>query len=163
MRGPHSSFPAPDDPAVFLSAWAGDLGLDDGVPQSIYRLDTEGMTQLGLRALRPGESWEIPGGNGTVDFVGFERWASFQIAHDPGKEPALIASILALAGLMLSLFVRRRRIWVRAAPDGSGETVVSVAGLMRSDDGDLTSDVEAVTVAVVESTGTQPQGRSTAT
>ena len=163
VRGPHSSFPAPDDPAVFLSAWAGDLGLDDGVPQSIYRLDTEGMTQLGLRALRPGESWEIPGGNGTVDFVGFERWASFQIAHDPGKEPALIASILALAGLMLSLFVRRRRIWVRAAPDGSGETVVSVAGLMRSDDGDLTSDVEAVTVAVVESTGTQPQGRSTAT
>jgi cytochrome c biogenesis protein len=28
VRGPHSVFPAPDNPAVFLSAWQGDLGLD---------------------------------------------------------------------------------------------------------------------------------------
>lgn len=144
VRGPHSVFPAPDDPAVFLSAWAGDLGLDEGVPQSIYALDTEGMTQLGLQALRPGETWDLPGGNGTVEFAGIERWASFQIAHDPGKEPALISAMVALAGLMLSLFVKRRRVWVRAAPGDSGDTVVSVAGLMRSDDGDLGPDVDAV-------------------
>ena len=40
-------------------------------------------------------------------------------------------------GLMLSLFVRRRRLWVRATPTGgeggSGRTVVEVGGLPRSD------------------------------
>ena len=30
--GPHSTFPAPDYPAVFLSAFSGDLGLDSGQP-----------------------------------------------------------------------------------------------------------------------------------
>lgn len=150
VRGPHSTFPEADDPAVFLSAWAGDLGLDSGVPQSVYRLDTEAMTQLGIEALRPGESWALPGGNGTVEFVGLTRWASFQIAHDPGKEAALGAAIVALAGLMLSLFVQRRRVWVRASDDSEGTTVVSVAGLARSDDADLGPDVDAVVNAVNE-------------
>ena len=51
-----------------------------------------------------------------MEFAGFERWASFQIAHDPGKELALLASMVAIAGLMLSLFVRRRRVWVQVVP-----------------------------------------------
>jgi cytochrome c biogenesis protein len=33
--------------------------------------------------------------------------------RDPGKQYALIGSILAIIGLMISLFVRQRRIWVR--------------------------------------------------
>ena len=148
VRGPHSTFPAPDDPAVFLSAWAGDLGLDGGVPQSIYSLDTEGMTQLGLEALRPGQTWDLPGGNGSIEFAGYERWASFQIAHDPGKEPALISAILALVGLMLSLFVRRRRLWVRATTDEDGITVVSAAGLMRIDEGELSPDLDQLETAL---------------
>ena len=28
-----------------LSVWSGDLGLDDGVPQNVYQLETDGMTQ----------------------------------------------------------------------------------------------------------------------
>ena len=153
VRGPHSTFPEADDPAVFLSAWAGDLGLDSGVPQSLYALDTEGMTQLGIEALRPGETWELPGGNGTVEFVGLIRWASFQIAHDPGKEPALVASMVALAGLMMSLFIQRRRVWVRASESAAGVTVVTVAGLARSDEADLAPEVDAVVDALDEGSG----------
>ncbi|MBM3688861.1 MAG: cytochrome c biogenesis protein ResB [Actinobacteria bacterium] len=152
VRGPHSIFPAPDDPAVFLSAWAGDLGLDSGVPQSVYALKTEGMTQLGLEALRPGQSWDLPGGNGTIAFVGLERWASFQIAHDPGKEPALISAMVALLGLMMSLFIRRRRVWVRVADEGAGVTLVTTAGLMRSDEGEVSEDVDAAAQALGERT-----------
>ena len=94
---------------------------------------------------------------GSVEFAGIERWASFQIAHDPGKEPALISAALALVGLMLSLFIRRRRLWVRAsavdadtpdAVDGSGTTVVSVAGLMRTDEGDLSEDLDQVAASL---------------
>lgn len=143
VRGPHSSFPAPDDPSVFLGAWEGDLGLDSGIPQSIYTLTVEEMEQLGLRALRPGESWELPGGAGTVEFTDFERWASFQIAYDPGKEAALVASVLAMIGLSLSLFVQRRRVWVKVAQDpDTGQTRVEVAGLAKASGDDPHENVD---------------------
>lgn len=144
IRGPHSVFPAPDDPSVFLSALTGDLGLDEGVPQSVYSLDASRMEQIGLESLRPGETWVLPDGAGTVEFTGFERWASFQIAHDPGKELALAAAVLAMAGLMLSLFVRRRRVWVKALAGPAGGTLVQVAGLAKSESGNLADEVAAL-------------------
>ena len=139
--GPHSTFPAPDYPAVFLAAFAGDLGLDDGVPQSVYTLDTSAMEQLGLESLLPGDTWELPDGAGSIELVGWERWASFQIAHDPGKELALLASVVAMVGLMLSLFVRRRRLWVKVLPDDAGGTLVQVAALAKSEAADLRPDL----------------------
>ena len=129
--GPHSTFPAPDDPALFASAFTGDLGLDTGVPSNVFTLDTQGLERLGLDALRPGESWTLPNGAGTLEFVGLDRWASFTIAADPGKGAALIAALAAILGLCLSLFVRRRRIWVRVdeiEPD-PGEPGAAKAGL----------------------------------
>lgn len=150
IQGGISVFPAPDNPRLFLSAFTGDLGLDDGIPQSVYRLDSTRMTQIGLQALDLGQGWVLPDGTGTVAFIGWERWASFQIAYDPGKELALISSILAMAGLMLTLFVKRRRIWVKATADGAGITVVQVAGLTKAssldddDIGSLEDDISAV-------------------
>jgi cytochrome c biogenesis protein len=35
------------------------------------------------------------------------------VVRDPGKQYALIGSILAITGLLISLFIRQRRIWVR--------------------------------------------------
>lgn len=144
--GPHSTFPGPDYPAVFLSAFTGDLGLDTGSPQSVYTLDTSAMTQLGLESLLPGDTWTLPQGAGSVEFTGFERWASFQIAQDPGKELALIAAMTAIAGLMLSLFVRRRRLWVKVAVVDGGGTLVQVAALGRTEAADLTDDVTVLAV-----------------
>lgn len=141
VRGPHSTFPAPDFPAVFLSAFTGDLGMDSGVPQSVYRLDTSAMEQIGLESLLPGATWELPDGAGTVTFTGFERWASFQIASDPGAGLALAAAVAAMAGLLVSLFVRRRRIWVRATPKDGGGTLVQVAGLAKTEAPDLPVEV----------------------
>ena len=140
--GPHSVFPAPDYPAVFLAAFTGDLGMDDGSPQSVYTLDTTDLEQVGLESLLPGDRWDIPGGVGSIEFVGLERWSSFQIAHDPGKELALISSVLAMVGLMLSLFVRRRRMWVRVSTSPSGGTLVEIASLGKTEGVDLDSDVE---------------------
>jgi cytochrome c biogenesis protein len=148
--GPHSIFPAADDPSVFFSAWTGDLGLDSGVPQSIYRLVTDDMTQLGLEAMRPGDSWDLPEGAGTITFTGFDRWASFQIAFDPGKELTLAAAVIAMIGLMASLFIRRRRLWVRATTNDVGVTVVEVGALGRSDSVDVTDDVSSMVQALEE-------------
>ena len=125
-RGPHSVFPAPDDPVLFVSAFTGDLGLDSGVPRNVFQLDTANLTQVGLQALRPGDTWDLPGGRGTVELVGVDRWASFTISHDPGKLLALVSAVLAITGLSLSLFVRRRRIWVRVSPEPTGPSVEGV-------------------------------------
>lgn len=139
VRGPHSVFPAPDDPALFLSAWVGDLGLNTGVPQSVYSLDTDLMSQAGIKALRPGETWDLPEGLGTFEFVGLTRWASFQIAHDPGKEIALYSTVAALVGLMLSLFVRRRRVWLRVVGPADSRTV-EIGALARGEETRATDD-----------------------
>ena len=153
VRGPHSTFPAPDDPALFMSAFKGDLGLDSGTPQSVYRLITDDMKQIGLAQLRPGESWKLPDGSGTVSFEGYERWASFQIAYDPGKELALLAAAIAIIGLMMSLFIRRRRVWVKIV-ESDGVTVVQLAGIMRTstfedeDIGVLAEDLDLIEQAL---------------
>ena len=59
---------------------------------------------------------------------------SLAITYDPGQIPALFCGILAIAGLLLSFFIRRRRVFVRAVPgpDGVG-SVVTVGGLTRTD------------------------------
>ncbi len=154
VRGPHSTFPEDDDPAVFLAAWTGDLGLDSGRPQSVYRLDTEGMTRIGIDALRPGESWELPDGSATVTFDGYVEWASFSVARDPGKELALLASVVAMIGLAASLLISRRRVWVRVNPGPGGVTVVEVAGLTRSEHASVADEVEALTEALPVTTST---------
>jgi len=162
-RGPFSTFPAPDYPAVFLSAFSGDLGLGSGRPQSVYTLNTDAMSQLGLESLRPGEAWTLPAGAGRVEFTGYQRWASFQIANDPGKELALIATVSAMCGLVASLSVRRRRLWIKAYPAAdAGATRVEIAGLMKSGDA-AQSDHDVATLVEIAAGGRSLPARKGAT
>jgi cytochrome c biogenesis protein len=130
-----SAFPAPLNPAVSLVSYAGNLGMNSGPAQSVYQLDTTGLHQLPIRPrpLAPGQSMKLPDGDGTLTFTGYRQWISLAITYDPGTLPALIAGLTALAGLLLSFFVRRRRMFARACPGAGGRTVVDVGGLARSD------------------------------
>ena len=135
-----SVFPAADNPVVSLIAYAGNLGMNTGAPQSVYQLDTSGMQQLTAnpQVLLPGQSLKLPGGRGTITFTGYVPWVSLAITHDPGQLPALICGIAALGGLLLSFMIRRRRVFVRAIGgirDRAGEhgTTVQVGGLARTD------------------------------
>jgi len=134
-----SVFPAPEAPALTVVGFRGDLNLDNGLPQSVYALDdrsdlepVDGDTP---HRLDEGETWDIPGG-GSITFVETTEWATFQVTQDPGKLVALIASTVMVIGLCLSLFVRRRRVWVRVSSagvdQGAGRTVVEFAGLARN-------------------------------
>jgi cytochrome c biogenesis protein len=127
------------------------LGLDDGVPQSVHQLDVSTLTQLKGKdgkptrlLMAPGETMTLPDGAGSVTFEGVKRFAALDIRYDPTKGAALIAALLALAGLTTSLFVRRRRLWVRVGVDADGRTVVEAAGLARGDDAGLALQVQAV-------------------
>ena len=129
-----SVFPAPDRPVVSLIAYGGNLGLDSDASQTVYSLDTTGMKQLTTKpiVLSQGQTLKLPGGKGSITFAGYQLWGSFTITHDPGQLPALACGIGALAGLLLSFLVRRRRVFVRVRPGDSG-SVVSLGGLARTD------------------------------
>ena len=129
-----SVFPAADHPVVSLIAYAGNLGMNSGPPQSVYQLDTSGMQRLTAipQVLQPGQTLQLPGGRGAITFTGYVPWASLAITHDPGQLPALICGIAALGGLLLSFMIRRRRVFVRARPGENG-TTVQVGGLARTD------------------------------
>ncbi|MBO0816904.1 MAG: cytochrome c biogenesis protein ResB, partial [Actinobacteria bacterium] len=150
----NSAFPAPYRPAVSLVSFAGNLGMNSGVPQSVYQLDTAGLHRLAVRPrpLSPGQSIRLPNGMGTLTFTGYRQWISLAITYDPGQLPALIAAIAALAGLLVSFLVRRRRVFLRAVPAASGGSTVEVAGLARTESSetfgaefaDLSTELSAV-------------------
>jgi cytochrome c biogenesis protein len=111
VRGGFSSYPEVLDPRLLISVWKGDLGLNTGVPQSVYRIDTSKMERIGLKALVLNESYDF--GEGSITFTGWKSWVNLQIINDPGKGYALVGAILAISGLLISLFTRQRRIWVK--------------------------------------------------
>jgi cytochrome c biogenesis protein len=111
VRGGFSSYPEVLDPRLLISVWKGDLGLNTGVPQSVYRIDTSKMERIGLKALVLNESYDF--GEGSITFTGWKSWVNLQIINDPGKGYALLGAILAISGLLISLFTRQRRIWVK--------------------------------------------------
>lgn len=135
-----SVFPEPDNPVLTLNAFEGDLGLDEGVPRNAYSLNTDELEQItggdtGVDSivLTLGESAELPGGRGSVEFTSLPRFVSLDIHHDPTQAGVLISSLLVLAGLLTSLFVPRRRLWVVATAEGEGVRL-QYAGLARGDD-----------------------------
>ena len=157
-----SVFPGADNPALTVVGYRGDLGLDTGATQSVYSLDKTNLTQMDAPAqgLRPGETWQLPGG-GSLTYDSTAQWATFQVTQDPGKGLALLAACGMVLGLLLSLFIRRRRVWVRvrsdmvgAGPAGAegtpGPTVVEVGGLARTDPEAFATEFAALTARLRE-------------
>ncbi|MDT0546054.1 MULTISPECIES: cytochrome c biogenesis protein ResB [Streptomyces] len=150
-----SQFPALDNPALILTAYRGSLGIDGGLPQNVYQLDTSRMKQFKKSdgtpfadALKVGDTMKLPNGAGTLKFEGIKTWATFQISHRPGNDYALVGAVAALIGLAASLFIQRRRVWVRAETGADGVTVVEMAGLGRSESAKLPEELADLAVAL---------------
>ncbi|MFI6578820.1 cytochrome c biogenesis protein ResB [Nocardiopsis sp. NPDC050513] len=127
-----STFPGAENPRVTLEGYRGDLGLID--PQSVYQLRTEGMEELGSSpVMEVGDTWELPDGAGSVTFTGVREYVSLQTNRDGARPFALGSAVAAVGGLLVTLFVRPRRVWVRAAKGEDGRTTVEVAGLGKTE------------------------------
>ncbi|MFT4136882.1 cytochrome c biogenesis protein ResB [Microbacterium sp.] len=144
-----SAYGALVNPVLTLDVYAGDLGIDDGTPRSVYTLDPTGMDKLTGRGtdassieLAPGETADLPNGWGTITLEdatqdgaaeSVKRFVSLSVHRDVGAPWVLAFAALAVAGLLAALFVPRRRLWVKASPQGAGLRL-EYAGLARGED-----------------------------
>jgi cytochrome c biogenesis protein len=164
-----SAFPAALNPRVSIVPFKGNLGLDSGVPQSVYRLEGLGKTLFPVgkaQGLQVGQTLTLPAGAGSITFTGYKEWVSLALNHDPGRVPALAAAVIAIFGIVTSFLIRRRRVWVRASAAEGGRTVVEVGGLALGnataefDDivSDLRQRIPALPEPGSESPGIEPTG-----
>ncbi|MFC9591412.1 cytochrome c biogenesis protein ResB [Streptomyces sp. NPDC056944] len=151
-----SQFPALVSPVMALTGFHGDLRVNSGLPQNVYQLDKSKMKQFTdesgnklAQRLAPGQTMDLPDGAGSITFEkDVKEWASFQISQQPGNGLALTGAIAAIAGLTGSLFIQRRRVWVRAVRGEDGVTVVEMAGLGRSESAKLPEELGDLAVAL---------------
>jgi cytochrome c biogenesis protein len=149
-----SASPQPLHPVLAVLAYEGDSGGCSGQPHSVYSLDqnqiaTGKFKQVGKANLTIGQTMKLPHG-ATVTFDGYVQWASLQVSHDPTQGYLLIAVIAMVTGLISSLAIRRRRVWMRLTPSGEPTSggyqpiQVSAGGLSRSDSGNFTTEFSAL-------------------
>ncbi|WP_328900765.1 cytochrome c biogenesis protein ResB [Streptomyces sp. NBC_00441] len=158
-----SQFPAADFPVLALNGYHGFIGVDSGIAQNVYQLDTSKMKefkdadgkQLKQRLLA-GETMKLPDGAGSITFEGLQEWASFQISKQPASGWALTGAVAAIAGLAGSLFIQRRRVWIRAVRGPDGVTVVEMAGLGRSESAKLPEELADLAVTLNAEAPTAP-------
>ena len=142
---PTSSYPAERSPGLFLNAYRGDLGVDAGIPGSVYALDQQQISNGELKKvsgvrpqqLKPGQTWTLDDGT-KLEFVGTRPFITVSIRYDPTAQLVLAGAVLGLIGLMLSLAGHRRRVWFRVSPLAAGDSdgggsVVEAGGLPRTD------------------------------
>nr|WP_307842501.1 cytochrome c biogenesis protein ResB [Salinibacterium sp. NG253] len=143
-----SVYPDLVSPVLTLEVYEGDLGLDNGQGTNAYSLNTDSLEQIAGRSsdaetlrLTPGDRLELPNGLGSVELTSIPRFVSLDVHHDPSQLPVLLFAMLLFGGLITSLFVPRRRMWVAATTDASGVTTVEYAALARGDDPNLEAAV----------------------
>jgi cytochrome c biogenesis protein len=158
-----SNFPDLLNPTLTLEVYTGDLGLDNGTATSAYVLNTDSLTQVAGRqsdaktlALAVGDSIDLPNGLGSVELTSIPRFVSLDIHHDPSQLWVLLFSVLVVGGLLTSLFIPRRRVWVKVVEDADGTRTIEYAGLARGDDPGLENAVTLLAEKHVQSLSTAP-------
>jgi len=158
-----SVFPAADKPGLAVDIYRGDLGMETGVPQSVFAIDQKQVDNGALvkqkRAnLYLGDSVALNDGT-TITFTGYTDWVSLQTSYDPAQFAALTFAITLLTGLMTSLTIKRRRLWFRMIPQPdpadpeppdkshtTRSTIVRVGGLARTDQAGYGSEFDEMSM-----------------
>lgn len=168
-----SRFPALDAPAVAVDIYRGDTGLDTGRPQSLFTLDPRLIEQHRLTKekrvnLRAGQSVRIdqgPAAGTVIRFDGAVPFVNLQVSHDPGQTWVLVFAITMMGGLVVSLLVRRRRVWVRLTPDAGaspGTVNVELGGLARTDNSGWGDEFERLSERLLTGLGDSGGARAEA-
>ncbi|AFM15457.1 ResB protein required for cytochrome c biosynthesis [Mycolicibacterium chubuense NBB4] len=148
-----SRYPAMNEPAVAVDIYKGDTGLDTGRPQSLFSLDPRmvgqgRLTKMARVNLRAGQDTRLPDGT-IVRFDGAVPFVNLQVSHDPAQVWVLVFAMTMMAGLLVSLIVRRRRVWVRLTPGPAGTVNVELGGLARTDNSGWGDEFERLTARLL--------------
>ena len=82
-----------------------------------------------------------------------------QVSHDPAQVWVLVSALTMMAGLLVSLVVRRRRVWVRVTPadarsksdpSAAGTVSVELGGLARTDNSGWGDEFERLTARLLD-------------
>jgi cytochrome c biogenesis protein len=121
------------DPIIRFTVWEGPL-----TDLSTNRLDTTAMREVTAGIVGAGRTADLDdgavlaggdaGSGSTISFPELRQYSVFQVARDAGLPLVLGAAILILVGLLPALYSSRRKVWVRADPDGDG-AMVRLGGL----------------------------------
>jgi cytochrome c biogenesis protein len=115
------------NPVLIVLPYKGDLNASEA--HSVFTLDFSGLESAGKPLILPlGRSGKFPDGI-QVDFPGLKQYTILTLASDPGVPIVAVAAGLILLGLIPSLYVNRRRVWLRASPATGGGVRVELAGL----------------------------------
>src|SRR6266511_4394690 len=115
------------NPVLVVLPFKGDLNASQA--HSVFTLDFSGLSAAGNPLILPlGKSGKFPDGL-RVEFPSLKQYTVLTLASDPGVPIVAVAAGLILAGLIPSLYVTRRRVWLRASPAGEGGVRVELAGL----------------------------------
>ena len=149
-----SGFPALNDPAVAIDIYRGYAGLDSGRPQSLFTLDSRLIEQKRLTKVKRinltlGQDVRLDDGT-VVRFDKATPFVNLQVSHDPAQVWVLVSAMTMMAGLLVSLIVRRRRVWARITPDGPGTVRVELGGLARTDNSGWGGEFDSLTRRVAE-------------
>ncbi len=157
-----SSSPAMTNPAVAIDIYRGDAGLDTGRPQSLFSIDTRLIDQKRLTKLKRvnlalGQEVRLDDGT-VVRFDGAKEFVNLQVSHDPGQVWVLVSAMTMMAGLLVSLVVRRRRVWARVTPGGqencsaqTGTVNVEFGGLARTDNSGWGEELDSLSQKILNS------------
>lgn len=133
-----SIYPGLEEPLITLDVFKGRFGAE---PENVALLNVATLTKVAGRLTdRPSirlspkhPTATLPDGLGTVHLDGITRFAAFDVHHDPAQGWVALFVALAVLGLITSLLVPRRRLWVKVT-EGDGALTVEYAGLARGDD-----------------------------
>jgi cytochrome c biogenesis protein len=120
-------------PFMFYTAWRGDLHAD--LPRTSASLDTADMRKWKRSLVGRGQTVDVATGDPvspqapglSISFPELRQYTVLQVSRDRGVPLMLTAAILVLVGLLPALYGYRRKVWVRAEPDGAG-SALEVAG-----------------------------------
>lgn len=101
-----------------------------------------------------------PGAGTVVRFDGAVPFVNLQVSHDPGQVWVLLFAGTMMTGLLVSLLVRRRRVWVRLTPaaEPAGTVNVELGGLARTDNSGWGEEFERLTGRLLAGLGESGRG-----
>lgn len=162
-----SKYPALNDPAVAVDIYKGDTGLDTGRPQSLFSLDPRmidqgRLTKVARVNLSAGQDTRLPDGT-LVRFDGAVPFVNLQVSHDPAQVWVLVFAMTMMGGLIVSLVIRRRRVWVRLTRGPAGTVNVELGGLARTDNSGWGDEFERLTAKLLSAAQGSADGTTAST